>query len=276
MTGLVISGAGLGPVIMAPLANYLIFTLGWRESYLIMGVISLLGIVVSAQFLRLSPGNMGLKPYGYGELIHTQDLNKDLEGFTLQAALRTWQFWALGILGLCFNFSLEIILVHIVPHAMEIGATAASAALISSIVGAVSITGRLGMGRTTDRFGARFTGIIGYSLVVVAFIWLLMARDVWLLFVFAVVFGFSYGTLAVFQSMMTMELFGLDSYPIISGTLGLINVFSALAPSIAGLIYDTTGSYIPAFWACLAMGILGLVIIITLKPVRHQRIEINK
>lgn len=273
MTGLIISGAGLGPVIMAPLSNFLIATFGWRESYLIMGIVSLFCIVVAAQFLRLNPRKMGLKPYGYGEAVNTKVLDRDLEGFDLREAFRTWQFWALGVLGLCFNFALEIIIVHIVPHAIEVGITAASAAFISSIIGATSITGRLGMGGMTDRFGARVTGIIGYSLLITSFVWLLTAQNLWLLYIFAIIFGFSYGTLAVFQTMMTTELFGLNSYPLISGALGFINVLGAIAPSIAGRIYDATGSYLPAFWACLSLSVLGLIIILMMKPVKHRRVK---
>ena len=53
--GLATSGVGLGTVIMAPLAAYLIANLGWRMSYIVMGVIAWLFILPMAMLLRKNP-----------------------------------------------------------------------------------------------------------------------------------------------------------------------------------------------------------------------------
>ncbi len=68
MTGITISGVGVGTMIMPPLASWLISNYGWRNSYVVIGFMVLAGVVSAAQFLRRDPAQMQQLPYGHNEV----------------------------------------------------------------------------------------------------------------------------------------------------------------------------------------------------------------
>ena len=147
--GLATSGVGLGTVMMAPFAAYLIATFGWRMSYLVMGMIAWLFIIPTAMLLRKEPGEMGLIPYG-AELnksktgkSHWVEGSNQTTGFSLLYAFKTRNFWCLGLVWLLFSLCLYMVLTHIVPHGTDMGIPAIKAATILSVIGAFSIPGRL-------------------------------------------------------------------------------------------------------------------------------------
>ena len=66
MTGIVICGLTLGQLAAPPIIGRMIAAYDWRQSYIILGIIVLVVIVIAAQFLRRDPARLGLKPYGAG------------------------------------------------------------------------------------------------------------------------------------------------------------------------------------------------------------------
>jgi len=92
MTGIVVAGIGIGTLIVPPVANWLISTYDWRTSYIILGSIVLVVVVLAAQFLRRDPAQMGQVPYG-GSRGGEQMLKVDTEGFSLREAVYTRQFY---------------------------------------------------------------------------------------------------------------------------------------------------------------------------------------
>jgi len=69
MTGIVAAGIGAGTLIMAPISNWLISIYDWRASYLILGGVVMVIGIITAQFLRRDPTQMGLVLYGQKEKI---------------------------------------------------------------------------------------------------------------------------------------------------------------------------------------------------------------
>ena len=74
MTGIAVSGIGIGTMIMPLVANWLISSYGWRTSYIVVGITVLVLIILVAQFLRRDPGQMGQLPYGADE-VKVESLN---------------------------------------------------------------------------------------------------------------------------------------------------------------------------------------------------------
>jgi MFS family permease len=67
MTGLAVSGLGLGTLIMPLVANWLISNHGWRFSFRVVGAVALVIVPLTAQLLRRDPGRMRQLPCGAGE-----------------------------------------------------------------------------------------------------------------------------------------------------------------------------------------------------------------
>jgi len=152
-------------------------------------------------------------------------------------------------------------MIHSVIHAIGLGMTPASAANILAIIGIAGIAGRIAFGRLSDVIGMKPVLVISFALLSIDFIWLMVATEAWMLYLFAAVFGIAYGTIEVLQSPLLAELFGLKS---LGSVLGASTAFAAMGFTIgavlAGHIFDITGSYNIAFLICIAMGLIGTIL----------------
>jgi MFS family permease len=113
---------------------------------------------------------------------------------------------------------------------------------------------------------------MGFVLMAATLFWLVPAKELWALYLFAVVFGFAFGGLATSESPLVAGLFGLRSHGLI---LGVINLFgftfgAAVGPLIGGYIFDMTSSYQLAFIVCGALSVGGLVLAALLSPVEKN------
>ena len=82
-------------------------------------------------------------------------------------------------------------MVHIVPHATDLGISAISAASILAIIGGASIAGKIIAGGAGDKIGNKTAIIICLALLSAILFWLQLANTVWMLYLFAAVFGFA-------------------------------------------------------------------------------------
>jgi len=258
--GLIVAGFGLGGLISPPLAQWLIATYDWRQSYLILGLVILIVVIPLAQFLKHSPQRIGLKPYGENETIEDEQ-PLATEGLSLKQAIKTSRFWIFGSILFCFFVSQSVIVVHITPYAINIGIPALVAASITSIIAGGSVIGRLSTGFIYDRIGGRLILIACLSLATLALIWLLFAKEIWTLYVFAVIFGIVYGGIVPLEIVITAELFGLSSLGMTLGGLMLfLTIGMALGAPIAGSIFDATGDYDLAFLICVIFCALAIIL----------------
>ena len=270
MNGIINSGIGGGMIIVPPLAHQLISHYGWRNSYIIVGCTALVLIMLSAQFLRRDPAQMGKRPYGEDDA--EIKVNPVDSGFSFRRAVQKWQFWVLVMALLCFTLGEGTVLVHVVSHAIGIGIPAGSAAFIIPVIGFVSIPGRILLGVVGDRIGNKNAYLIGFVFFVASLFLLLMSRELWMLYLFAVIFGFGYGGLSALISPIIAEFFGLSSHGVIMATVIMFGGTGgmALGPLLAGHIFDITGSYHSAFILYTVIGVIGLVLVTRLKPVRAE------
>ncbi|MFC1901907.1 MFS transporter [Chloroflexota bacterium] len=267
MTGIVIAGDGIGGMLSPPIINWLIFTYGWRYATVIIGALVLMIVIITAQFLRRDPAKMGQLPYGkiQGE---KQELNILTEGLSLKEATHTRQFWTMFVIIFCFGFCAISTVVHIVPHATDLGISAATAANILATIGISVVISSIVLGSTADRIGNRRTFVFCFILISAALFWLLTAREVWTFYLFAVVLGIGGGGGSALTSPLAAELFGMKSHGLIVG----ISVFcqtigGAFGSFMAGYIFDVNGSYQSIFIAFAASGVIALILAATLRPV---------
>lgn len=266
MTGIAASGVGLGTLIMSPLAGWLISTYGWRNSYMVIGIVVLVITIVAAQFLRRDPIQKGLLPYGGSEKLDLQT-----RGLSLQQAIRTRQFWTLGVVLFGSGICLQTIMVHIVLHAIELGVSVTGAVNILAIIGGVSIVGRPILGSIGDRNSNRQALMISLMLMSAVLLWLLTARELWMLYLFAAAFGIAYSGIVALQSPMIAELFGLRSHGVIFGFLAFsITAGGVLGPILAGHMFDVTGSYQLAIITCIVVSFVVWMIALSLKVPAHK------
>ena len=269
MTGVVLTGSGICSLIAPPVATWLIFTYGWRMSYIIVGCVVIVIATSASQFLRRDPAQMALVPYGESE--EEREWKAGVEGFSLKEAVYTVQLWLVLGLNFCFGICMFALIVHIVPHATDMGMSASGAANILAIIGGMVVVGRIVLGHAADKIGNKQVFIIGFILTSAASFWLVSAAEMWRLYLFAVVFGFAHGGMGVSESPLVAELFGLSSHGLIFGAAILgFTIGAAIGPLLAGYIFDVTGSYQVAFLVCASAGIVGLALTMLVRPIRGK------
>lgn len=269
MTGIVLAGMSVGGFFMPPIANLLISAFNWRTSYIILSIFVLVVALPGTQFLKRDPRQAGLLPYEDNG-VREKRLALKVRELSIGETIYTRQFWMVCAMAFCRGFTWNLIMVHIVPYAVDMGISAASAANILATAGGLSIAGRLILGAAADRIGERQALIIGFIMITAALFWLAPATDAWMLYIFAAVFGFGHGGGAL-GSPLAAGLFGLRSHGLIFGTMGLgYSIGAAIGPFMAGYIFDTTASYQVGFLISAAVGIVGLVVTALLKPIGVQ------
>ncbi len=270
MSGIVLTSAGIGGLISPLVANYLISTYDWRTSYIILGSFASVVVVLAAQLLKRDPSQIGQMPYGDNEE-GKQEMKLETEGFSLKGAVYTRQLYALFAVSFCFGFSQLIIMVHIIPHATELGFSASSAAKILATIGGLSIVGRLIMGSAADKIGNRLAYAVGFILMSSALFWLMPATKIWMLYLFAAVFGFAYASIEASESPLVARIFGLRSHGLIFGIIGFgFTIGGTIGPLLAGYIFDVTGGYKMAFLVSAIVGIGGLMLTAFLIPITSK------
>ncbi|MBA7710991.1 L-lactate transporter [subsurface metagenome] len=270
MSGIVFAGIGVGAMAMPPLANRLISAYGWRISYIIIGITVLVIIVLAGQFLRRNPSQIEQLSHDENEA-KERNLNLQAEGFSLREAIHTRQLWILGGMFFCVTFIIMTITVHIVPHITDLGISTASAASILAIIGGVSIAGRIIIGSAADRIGSRLTIISVFVLLSASLFWLIAAKELWMFYLFAVIFGFTYIGVIVLQPLLVAELFGLRALGVIIAIVDLGSTTgAAIGPVLTGYIFDVADSYQLAFLICAGVSIIGLILSLLLRPIINK------
>lgn len=252
--GIAVSGIGAGTLIVAPSAAALIAHVGWRESYVLMGLAATSLIIICAFISAPAP-------------IHIVTGR-----FYVTSAIRTSKFILLYVSSMLSSIAIYVPLVYLPAFAHDHGATEVSAAALVGFIGAASIVGRLGLGT----FGARFgiiplykacTLIMGLSFALWAVAGSYTDTYRWLV-VFALVMGSSYGGMIALSPAVVAELFGVQGLGATLGALYTGSAISALAgPPMAGLVIDHS-NYV---WASIFAGstaVLGFLILI---PMTNHR-----
>ncbi len=258
MSGVLKVGTGVGMLVMPLFTNWLITAFGWRTAFFVMGIVVLIPFIGLSQLLVRDPARRGLRPDGDGRV--TAKITQAAEkGFTLRQALKNLQLWLICTAYFLLLVCVFTVLLHIVPHAIDLGIPPNWATRVLATIGGLSIVGRIIMGFSSDRIGNKWALTICYGFLCVSLGWLLLANRLWMLFVFAIVYGFAHGGFFVVMSPLIAEFFGTASHGAIFGMMIFVsNIGGAIGPLLAGYVFDLTGSYRGMLWGLPLISTVGL------------------
>lgn len=273
--GITSVGTGIGGMIFPLLSNQLISLWGWRSSYLVMGILLGTAVLLAGTFLRSSPQEMGLLPYGARDsetpAAPSPAGNPAPQAdFTLRQAVRTVAFWTVFFAAVAAVFSFSLVNVHLVPHATDRGLTPATAAAVMAVFGAGNSVGRLALGYLSDRIGRKHMFFTVLAVGGAAMLLLIGAQTALMFYMFALVFGIAYGGSIVNWLALPGELFGLRAIGILTGLTMMGSTFGgAIGSFLAGYIYDATGSYSAAFSTAAILLLIASGFVLFLKAPRQ-------
>jgi len=225
--GVAVSGIGAGTLTIPPLAAALIRHFGWRDAYLTLGIAAAVGLGLCAALASRPPAaaNPTAAPVSQN--------------------LRSANFALLYCAGMLWTIATAIPFVFLIPYAEARGIGQISAAALVSFIGFASTAGRLGLGALADRMGI----LRLYRLCILALglsfgIWLSAAGSYFMLAVFALTMGASYGGAVTLTPAVVATLFGTRSLGVTLGVLYTSSAFGTLlGPPLCGAIVDRTGNY---------------------------------
>ena len=245
------AGLMMGGIVVVPIMRILIDTIQWQGAFLVSGLTSATVIVSLALFvIRDDPAQVGEVPDG---LAHSRsgsggsdDDNAGVGGLTLREALHTRLFWVLALGMTFFPFGMVTWIAHAVPFYESTGLSPNTAAALVSLSAALAIPPRLIAGHFADRLPKLEYGAAGVGgLLAISMAILVVDTSPAAIFIFFPLFvlGFATGG-ALFEALLIPRAFGLQHYATILGIVMIIQTLGFIAgPTIAGGIFDATGSY---------------------------------
>lgn len=256
--GISLAGSPLGAAAFGPLTQLAIAALGWRSTYLGLGlVVGFTALPLILLFLRDDPREMGLAPDGGPSALRAEGL--EARGQRLETPSRRdlpRGYWILFCANILRGITMNALLVHQVAYLVDVGYTKMAAASYFSLSFLVAALGGFVAGGVSDRRGRSrtYAGIaVLYVIGIAAILLVRSPSDVALVSVFVLASGLATGGVApVFAALLTDRLQG----PRFGFLLGLQNIGygagATLGPYVAGALFDRFGSYTLAFLAIAA------------------------
>ncbi|MFN4310339.1 MAG: MFS transporter [Ferrovibrio sp.] len=259
-SGWAVAGIGIGTMAAPPAAAFAIEHLGWRGTYVLFGIVVLVLGALATMLLRASPAAMGLQPDGAAT--PAAAAAGPPAGMELRAVLRHRAFWLLYAAGALNCVGTFVPFVHLAPFAMDQDLSRSEGVWLVGLIGVGSTLGRFVLGGVADRIGrGRSLSLVMLLSGVALFYWI-VAQGFLALAVFALAFGLFYGGFVALIPAFTADLFGLRAMSAVLGVLYTsVAAGTLLGPTLAGWVFDVTGSYtwpiaICALGCVLAAGII--------------------
>jgi MFS family permease len=238
-------GISLSGFVMPPVAAWLVSELGWRGGFLVYAlatvaiVVPVVGLVVVNR-----PEDMGLRPDGAAPQPETGDEAATDVPWNTRRILRSRNFWAIALPFAMSFSSLSAILIHLVPHASDIGIPISRAAWLLSFAAGAGALGKLVFGRLVDLVDSRLAVWTSFGTQLAGLLLIMQEPGYAGLVAGAVVFGLGMGGVVPLQGAVTGLAFGRLSFGTVMGLMRPVQVpLQLIGVPLAGWIYDATGGY---------------------------------
>ncbi len=257
-TGIISSGIGVGILVCVPSVQYLIIQLGWRMAYQVLALfIPLIIISLVIAFLKKPPQAPGSFPMeiGVSPSFHRDPLVVNEEwvsrSWSVGQAIRTKQFWLLGVSFFFGNLIIQSVFTHQVAFFVDHGMDALLASYVVGLIGIMSLGGKIVWGGLSDKIGREITYTIGIACSMLSMTLLILFSLFPLpavMYFFSLFFALGYAVTATHPPLITADIFGGQAFGTIFGSLMILNgIGGASGVWFAGFVYDVAGSYVPVF-----------------------------
>ncbi len=276
------TGLSAGGIVLVPLASYIITRWGLQIALPVLGIIYGVVVIICTYFIKQRPSDINQFPDGTPQEAvssgsHSSVINysSQMRVWTRFQAMRTIAFWSIVIAFLLALAGQIAFLMHQISFLSQYLGISGAATAVSVTAGA-SIIGRLWLGTFVDRCDKRYVIMVCFLIQGIAVFTLAHYQHVVILYLGTLAFGLTMGNIIMMQSLITAECFGLVSFATISGLAGVFTMTgAAFGPSMAGFIFDATGSYQMAFTIFAVMSAVAILVIYYAKPPNPDKPELK-
>ena len=236
------SGNYVAGAIWPPLAQHGIEIMGWRSTYVALGLFCGIGMVLLSLLMRQRPPLLQSPVVGS---VQAQQALQSERPFGL--SLNKAQF-LLCVAGVACCVAMAMPQVHIVAYCTDLGFGAARGAEMLSLMLASGIASRLISGAICDRIGGLRTLVLGSVLQGVALLLFLPFDGLVSLYVISALFGLFQGGIVPAYAIIVREYFPAKEAGSRVGAVIMATLLGmALGGWMSGKVFDLTGSYHAAF-----------------------------
>jgi MFS family permease len=299
--GILTAGSAAGQLVFLPFIAALAQNPGWRGASLLIAAGALAVVPLVLRWLRNSPADVGVLPYGAEEpeAEETKPDAKAADGGTTatlpgkpaaavaspgagdspNAAIRALQvlkraskvrtFWALAAgFAICGATTNGLIGTHFIPSAHDHGMPETTAAGLLAVVGIFDIVGTIASGWLTDRFNPKVLLAVYYQFRGIGLLVLPMLLGSSVepsMIIFVVVYGLDWVATVPPTAAICRSVFGADGSVVFGWVFAAHQLGAAAAALAAGFIRDATGHYNYAWLGAAAMCTVAAVISATIR-----------
>src|SRR2546426_8814848 len=233
-------------------------TEGWRWAIGVVLVACAVMLVPVAVFMRDRPDQVGTVPFGEAAVVTAAERAEDRRSTSMRDAMRTRDFWLLaGSFFVCGYTSNGLVGTHLIPHAVEHGFTAVTAASAGALRRSMNILGARASGWLTDRYDNRTLLAGYYGFRATSLFALPLIYDVRWLLVFALVYGLDWIATVPPTANLVASIYGRASLGTIYGWIFFSHMLGAAIAAFAGGFFrDLLGDYHLMF---VSAGIMGFI-----------------
>lgn len=264
ITGIIVSGYGLAPAYIAPLAQYSIGILGVKSTLLIFGIAFLIVVVLLSQLLANPPSKP--IPAKAGELA-SPEFNGD---YSAKEVLSTFQFYVLWLMYV-FNAGAGLMVIGKLSKVVSVQAHYEAGFVLVAFFAVGNAGGRFLAGTLSDKL-ERIRVLQTFTFLQAILMFLTpYVESAFLLVIFSVCIGMNYGSNASLFPSITKDFFGLKNLGMNYGLVFTAWGVGSTLSLAAGFIYDRTKSFKLAF--LLAGGLLVMSILLSLILKKPERCD---
>lgn len=276
-TGLAGSGTGLGILILAPLTGFFINNYGWRISYLYLGIIFFIVALPAAVSLvpqRRPPADGPGPGRSPGRQEEAAPILPEAS-LGMREILKRRPFWMIISSHTTDCICHSVLIVHLVPIAIESGIPHVQAAGLVGVMGLGTLIGRISLGVLSDRIGAKWALFITLVTQTAPVPLLLWVESPYAFYAIALMVGTGMGGHGTMYPVVTREYYGPKRVGLLFGAF-ITGASSGMATGgfLGGLLHDLTGDYTLSILLSFAAGVASLFFVLAypsrIKPIRKE------
>jgi sugar phosphate permease len=226
--GISAMGISFGTILLTPASGYIVKNYDWQMGFIFLGIIVfLIGISLSQLLLKkISPETYGLLPDGESNSNKVENavfVNGNMAQMSVGKMFRDIRFWVMVICYSLAVMTLMAVLVHQVAYALDSNIEKVAAAASLGVVGIGGFCGQFFFGWLTDRLkDVKYSAFLGIIIMAIGMVLLLKASTVQSLYLYALTYGFGYGSLAPMMPILVADRFGRH---VLGSVYGMLTFF---------------------------------------------------
>ena len=266
-SGCLMMGFGVSTLLLGNLASRLFDVIGWRMTYILLGVSLGIALVITGIFIS-RPGQNDALPLPAPKSTSRKGEDFEIRDYSPTQMLRRGSFWRAFILLICLTAVGSSVISFARDLALSVGAEAALATTLVGVLSVCNGLGRILTGKTFDLIGRRKTMIAANILTVFAAGITLIAiytHSLPLCIIGLCLTGISYGSSPTISSAFSSAFYGIKHFATNFSIMNFNLMIASFVATACSKLLELQGTYTAPFILLLVLSCTALALNFSIK-----------